>query len=71
MTRLRTSLRPHVLSQVHAVAAAEDLLEGVAQLQAPEGVDERVDDGVTHDEDQVGIEVGSVADAVGVGGAGY
>ena len=63
--------RPHVLSQVHAVATAEDLLEGVAQLQAPEGIDERVDDRVTHDEDQVGIEVGSVADTVGVGGAGY
>lgn len=59
-----------ILAQVHAVAATENLLEGVPQLQAAEGVDEGVDDRVAHDENQVGVEMGRVADAVGVGGAG-
>lgn len=62
---------PGILAQVHAMAAAENLLKRVAQFQAAEGVDEGVDDGVAHDEDQIGVEVGGVADAVGVPGAGY
>lgn len=38
------------------------------QLQAPESIDHQVDDGSAHDEDQVGVGVGGVADSVGLVG---
>lgn len=50
--------------------AAENLLECFSHLLAPKGVDEGVDDGVAHDEDEVHVEVGHKAGAVGVPGAG-
>ena len=50
--------------------ATDDLFEGFPELLAAEGVDQRVDDGVAHDEDEVHVEVGHEADAVRALGAG-
>lgn len=50
--------------------AAENLFEGFSHLLAAKGVDDGVDDGVAHDEDEVHVEVGHEAGAVGVPGAG-
>lgn len=66
----KTRCLQHALSHTHVIAATHDFLESLPHLQAPEGVNERVDDGVAHDQHQVGVEVRSVADAVGVHGAG-
>lgn len=48
------------------VQAAKDLLKGFPHLLAPEGVDDGVDDGIAHDEDEVHVEVRHEAGAVGV-----
>ena len=53
-----------------SVRAAENLFEGLPHLLAAERVDDGVDDGVAHDEDEVHVEVGHEAGAVGVPGAG-
>lgn len=66
----RAGCLQHALSHTHAIAATHDFFESLPHLQAPEGVNERVDDGVAHDQHQVGVEVRGVADAVGVHGAG-
>lgn len=53
-----------------SLRATENLLEGLPHLLAAEGVDDGVDDGVAHDEDEVHVEMGHEAGAVGVPGAG-
>lgn len=57
-------------TQVWQAVPAEDLLEGLPHLLAAECVDEWVDDRVTHDEDEVHVEVRHEAGTVGIPGAG-
>lgn len=60
----------HTSHTQESVGAAEDLLEGFPHLLAPESVDDGVDDGVAHDENEVHVEVRHEAGAVRVPGAG-
>lgn len=57
-------------AQVGQAVAVEDLLEGFPHLLAAKGVNDGVYDRVAHDEDEVHVEVGHEAGAVGVPGAG-
>lgn len=66
-TQLETSGSSHTQE---VMGAAEKLLEGFPHLLAAKGVDDGVDDGVAHDEDEVHVEVRHEAGAVRVPGAG-
>lgn len=65
---------PHIksirLSQAKAPGTQNQLLEGFTQLLAPVGVDERVDERVTDDEDEKKVEISKVTITKGIGGAG-
>lgn len=68
-------LPPHLISagQVTKTSqrvAADDLSEGFPQLLAPECINERVNDGVTHDQDEVQVKVRHEAHTVWVLGTG-
>lgn len=49
--------------------AAENLFEGFSHLLAAKSIDDGVNDRVAHDEDEVHVEMGHEAGAVGVPGA--
>ena len=51
---------------VSQAVATDDLLKSLPHLLTPEGVDQRVNHRVAHDEDEVHVEVGHEADAVEV-----
>lgn len=55
-----------VAAGVSQAVTADDLLKSLPHLLTPEGIDERVDHRVAHDEDQVHVEVGHEAHAVEV-----
>lgn len=57
-------------SQAEAPGAQNQLLQGLTQLLAPVGVDERVDERVTDDQDEEEVEICKVTITEGVGGAG-
>lgn len=59
-----------VLSPAEAPRAHDQLLQGLTQLLAPVGVDERVDERVTDDEDEEKVKVLEVTVAEGTCGAG-
>lgn len=59
-----------VPSPAEAPGAHGQLLQGLTQLQAPVGVDERVDEGVADDEDEEKVKVSEEAVAEGACGAG-
>lgn len=48
------------------VVAADDLLEGLPHLLAPQCIDQRINHRVAHNENQVHVEVGHETDAVQV-----
>lgn len=50
--------------------AAYNLLECFPELLTPECIDEGIDDGITHDEDEVEVKVGHEAHTVRVVGTG-
>lgn len=54
----------HALSHAHTIAATNYFFESLSHLQAPEGINERIDYWVAHYQDQISIEVWSVADTV-------
>jgi len=61
-----TRHRPDVGAGVSQAVTTDDLLESLPHLLTPEGVDQRVDHRVAHDEDEVHVEVGHEAHAVEV-----
>lgn len=65
LTRQSTDVRADAPQAV----TTDDLLESLPHLLTPEGVDERVDHRVAHDEDEIHVEVGHEAHAVEVAGA--
>lgn len=62
------SVRPS--EGIPQAVAADDLLQRLAHLLTSEGVDEWVDNGVAHDQDEVHVEVRHETHAVQVPGAG-
>lgn len=57
------------LSHTEAPRTQDQLLQGFTQLLAAVGVDQRVDERVTDDEDEEKVKVSEEAVAEGVGGA--
>lgn len=55
---------------VSQAVTTDDLLKSLPHLLTPEGIDQWVNHRVAHDEDEVHVEVGHEAGAVGVPGAG-
>ncbi len=55
---------------VPQAVAADDFLQRFPHLLTPESINERVDDRVAHDEDEVHVEVRHEAHAVEVSGTG-
>lgn len=55
-----------VVAGISQTITADDLFKSLPHLLAPEGVDERVDHRVAHDQDEVHVEVGHEAYAVEV-----
>ena len=68
MTRLSTLPMPHVLPTFMVLQLQRISLKVLHSSRLQERIDQQVDDGGAHDEDQVGVGVGSVADAVGLVG---
>ncbi len=59
-----------VVLHAEAPRTQDQLLQGFTQLLAPVGVDERIDERVTDDEDEEEVKVSEETVADGAGGAG-
>lgn len=52
------------ITELSQATAAHNLLEGFPQLLTPECINQRVNNGIAHDEDEVQVEMGHEANAV-------